>query len=168
MPTYKIHDNGGTPFIVTVAGKHATVKATETGKVVYESDFEKAWIGKHTRKYVSDSYYTGPGQLGNSILLQIDELTHIWIGWKILQFKLNKGEEVTAFDSPIGNNDVPYPVVFTNQRVLFMVEEKSLPLELLDPKQDQYAQLYGFVGPAGLKKEAKKFRVKVLVKRQGF
>ena len=166
MPTYKIHDNGGTPFIVTVSGKHATVTATENGNEVYKTAFVRSWIGKHTRKYVEDSYYTGPGQLGNSILLQIDESTHVWIGWKILEFKLNKGEEVTGFDSPIGNNDVPYPAVFTNQRVLFMLDEKALPLELLDPKQDQYAQLYGFIGPAGLKKVAKKFRTKLLVKRQ--
>jgi hypothetical protein len=85
---------------------------------------------------------------------------------KILQFELGAGEEVTDFDSPIGNNDVPYPTVYTNKRVLLMIEEKALPLKAVDPKLDPYDQYYGHIGAGGLKNLAKKFRMKVLVKRQ--
>lgn len=105
-------------------------------------------------------------RFGNSILLATRPRKFIWIGWKVLQFELAAGEEITDFDSPIGNNDdVPYPAVYTNKRVLLMIEEKALPLEVVDPKLDPYAQLYGFVGEGGLKKLAKKFKFKTLVKR---
>lgn len=172
MPTYKIHDNGGTPFTVSLNGSKATVTRWDfdwnadksvRGPVVLETEYHHAWIGKNKRKY--DGYWDESGQLGNSILLAVGSHKFVWIGWKILQFELGAGEEVTDFDSPIGNNDVPYPVVYTNKRVLLMIEEKALPIEAVDPKLDPYGQFYGFIGTGGLKKLAKKFRAKVLVKR---
>lgn len=174
MPTYKIHDNGGTPFTVSLNGSKATVTSwgydwdaekSVKGLVVLETEYHHAWIGKNKRKYDG---YDGPtsGQLGNSILLAVGSSKFIWIGLKILQFELGAGEEVTDFDSPIGNNDVPYPTVYTNKRVLLMIEEKALPLKAVDPKLDPYDQYYGHIGAGGLKNLAKKFRMKVLVKRQ--
>lgn len=173
MPTYKIHDNGGTPFTVSLNGSNAVVTRWNydwnadkpvKGPVVLETEYMKAWVGRNKRKY--DGYLDESGQLGNSILLATGPRRFIWIGWKILQFELGAGEEITDFDSPVGNNDVPYPAVYTNKRVLLMIEEKALPIEAVDPKLDPYGQLYGFIGAGGLKNLAKKLRVKTLVKRQ--
>ena len=176
MPTYKIHDNGGTPFTVAVNKEDKTVVVTRwtydidtdkpvKGPVVLTTGYEEIWLGRHTLRYDPDHYYHGPGQLGNSILLRMKANTYIWIGWKILQFTLPSNETVVHFDSPIGNNDVPYPTLFTDRRALLMIEGISLPIDVLNPKQDPYAQYYGHIGPS-LKKHATRFRAKVLVPRQ--
>lgn len=173
MPTYKIHDNGGVPFTVAIKDGAAVVTKWDyeydTGKpikgpVVFETKYRKAWIGKHTRRYEPDYYDMEPGQLGNSILLQEGDKTYVWVGWEILRFDLGRDEEVVEFDSPVGNNDVPYPALFTNKRVLLMIEGVALPIDEVDPKQDPYAQYYGHVVP-NLEKVGKTFRTKVLVKR---
>jgi hypothetical protein len=173
MPTYRIHDNGGTPFTVSLNGSKVTVTSWSydwdadkpvKGPVVLETEYQHAWIGKNKRKY--EGYYEESGQLGNSILLAVGPRKFIWIGLMILQFELGAGEEVKDFDSPIGNNDVPYPAVYTNKRVLLMIEGVALPIEAVDSKLDPYAQYYGHIGVGGFKKIAKKFKSKTLVKRQ--
>ena len=177
MPTYKIHDNGGTPFTVAVDKTAKTAVVTSwgydfdtekriKGPVVLTTGYEEIWIGRHSRRYEPEDYYERePGQLGNTILLRVKGNTYIWIGWKILQFTLPANEIVVAYDSPIGNNDVPYPAVFTNRRVLLMIEEVSVPNDALNLKGDPYAQYYGHGSPS-LKKRAARLRAKVLVPRQ--
>jgi len=70
MPTYKIHDNGGTPFTVSLNGSKATVTRWNydwnadkpiKGPVVLDTEYMKAWIGRNKRKY--DGYYDENGQV---------------------------------------------------------------------------------------------------------
>lgn len=143
MPSYYIHDNGGRPFKVTIDGIRAIVRSTRTDIIVLETEYTQIWIGHNNHKHTyHNMYYEYPKQRGNSILLRAPSGTYFWIGWKILRLELNQHERVIEFDSPVGNNDVPYPVIFTNQRVILLIEEITLPINDMDPREDPYVQFY--------------------------
>lgn len=106
---------------------------------------ERVWAPRFTDAHVSPS-----DGLGNSILLQIDRnhdsfsgvragsarrpsrakirqsgFRYVFIGMSIFQF--DTSEPITTFESPIGNNDVPYPVALSSQEAFFLIEQERLP-----------------------------------------
>ena len=115
--TYKIHDNGGTPFVVEDDGKAVTVFKT----VYANGEYETYTIGKQVRTQPYKKLFVGDNDLhlpdyekkgsakGNTLLLQISATKYMYIGNKIYTFELMKGDTVKAYYSPVGNSDVPYP-----------------------------------------------------------
>jgi hypothetical protein len=70
--------------------------------------------------------------LGNALLLQIptDKLssqkyTYVYIGNSIYEFTTKK--PITEFESPIGNNNVPYPAALSAKEAFFLLERLRLP-----------------------------------------
>lgn len=104
----------------------------------------QVWVPRYANLYLS-SYES----LGNSLLLQIDRNLdsrtllrpapaempaattrrsghrYVFIGGNVGQF--DTSEPISAFESPVGNNDVPYPVAISESEVFFPVEALRLP-----------------------------------------
>lgn len=124
--TYYTHDNGGRPFKVTVRGANVAVyranyEDTAAAKPKYDelvASFvaQKTFVGLSRGSISSGA--TGRWTNGNSILVQLSRLRYVFIGSSIASF--TAPQEITAYYSPVGNNDVPYPVARTADFALFM------------------------------------------------
>lgn len=162
---YFIHDNGGRPFLVYVAGnkvwiyKHSKEIIVEDQKdfdnpkyyteLVKEYTAKQVFIGKSPKNEMTKySGGHGPKFTGNSILLKIGDKRYVSIGWTIYEFSTK--DEITEYHSPVGNNDVPYPVAIGTDYVYFMIEDVYVAKELFEdfPKKYKwhdhaYAKLWG-------------------------
>lgn len=179
---YMIHDNGGRPFLVCIKNKDAFVYKLSSAyneirneiknyfynELIAKYHFDKIFIGKSpltdTTKY-SAGY--GPKFDGNSILLKIKD-KYVFIGQDIYEFKPKN--EIIAYYSPVGNNDVPYPVAFTKENVYFMLDKTYVPLHYFeDFNNKELIDAYSYYWAANnpLNKYAKKMiGVKIIEKRQ--
>ena len=154
---YDIHDNGGRPFRVIVNNTGITVykqSLIDNNDDVYNLDEEiyEDIILKlnHFLGYWSgfdSSYYK---MHGNSILIQLDTNKYLYIGDTIYAFMTN--EKIIDYVSPVGNNDVPYPIAYGNKYVYFMLDQKKMKISDLETPvsvanaEDLYSQFYGFTG----------------------
>lgn len=89
------------------------------------------WIGKspkNDRTNYSNSF--GKEFDGNTILVQKDKETYIYIGEEILSFKLkiknNNKNKIIYYVSHIGNNDVPYPYAIDSLGNYYLMVEKKI------------------------------------------
>ena len=126
--TYMIHHNYSVPFIVDVsAGKVTVFKATfkdnkvfEKAAVIKEIAYKQIWIGDNM---LGGKYYAKKGQYkGNSILMETAAGKYVFIGHIMMEFSLQPGDTVVQYNSPVGNNDVPYPSIMGKNFVYFMWE----------------------------------------------
>jgi hypothetical protein len=149
MPTYKIHDNGGRPFIVKEKDKHITVfkqeynfkkNTMEKPVQVFETDYEHLWVGSKSKFQHPQNWL--PAFRGNSLLVKIKEGDYIFIGWEIYSFKTMKGDEIEKYYSDVGNNDVPYPFAIGKTHVYLMTENVAIRRDVLDMDKDIYNQHY--------------------------
>ncbi len=140
--TFLIHNNRSRPFLVAIKDKVA--KIFRLGKNIKTGDFwtnvvdyyytdlikeyvcERIFIPKgydaidlHNHKLKNHKYLRG-----NSILLKVKN-KYIYIGDEIYEFKTK--DEIIEYYSPIGNNDVPYPIAFGKENIYFMPEHFFLP-----------------------------------------
>jgi hypothetical protein len=120
MEEYYTHDNGGRPFKVQLQDDTARVFIAEYqghneedsepqyNKLIFTTSYQEAFVGYSRRNRMtlrSRSY--GDDYDGNSILLRIKDLEYIFIGHTVFRFiALNT---INKYESPVGNNDVPYP-----------------------------------------------------------
>jgi hypothetical protein len=143
---YRVHDNGGRPFLV-VFPTSATVQIYKIPKKVRDNwDWDKEspknedyselvksytivklFIGKSPKTGMFskinkgyDSYFDG-----NSILLQLSSDRYVFIGWDIYEFTFP--EQIVEYVSPVGNSDVPYPVAISTNYAIFMNDKVYLP-----------------------------------------
>jgi hypothetical protein len=87
--------------------------------------YKKAFIGKSRKnKFTVGSGAYGPEFDGNTILLQISQIQYIYIGpcgsWcGIIKFR--SSEQITRFESPVGNSNVPhaYAITETGKYIIF-------------------------------------------------
>lgn len=163
---YDIHDNGGRPFRVEVAGKNVVIyKGTPTrgpdGELDYDNmDYSKVikklavtavHVGQSTcnkAAYIKDE--CGKWATGNTMLLHLRGNKYVYVGPEIYEFTME--DDFEAFYSQVGNNDVPYPVVVGSKYVYFLLDgdHKTLPKSLftgrMNPTEwaDAYAYYYGY------------------------
>lgn len=130
---YMIHFNGGIPFSVTINDQNVKVYLTVFGekRVTCESEpilqFQSilTFIGKSPRNKMTEySGAHGKNFDGNSILLQIDSSTYVFIGSEIFSFKAEN--QIVDFVSPVGNSDVPYPYAFDNDGNCYLLIENVM------------------------------------------
>lgn len=78
-------------------------------KLVKHIKFIKSFVGKSPINNMT-KYSGGHGKKfdGNTILLQKNKNTYVFIYMGIEEFKVFN-DEIVKFVSPVGNNDVPYP-----------------------------------------------------------
>jgi len=92
-------------------------------------------------------------------------------------YEFSTTDEIKEYKSPIGNNDVPYPVAFGEQNVYFMLDEEFVPIKNLPKltkniKNDMYSYYYGHLGDdkmvQGMKTKQKMKNVEIVHKRMYF
>jgi len=126
--TYMIHDNYSVPFIVDVSAGKATVfkttfednKAFEKAGVLMEIAYKQIWIGDNMlggKGYAKKGVYKG-----NSILIHAAGGKYVFVGHIMMEFSLQPGDTVVQYNSPVGNNDVPYPSIVGKDFIYFMWE----------------------------------------------
>jgi len=158
---YYTHDNGGRPFKVDVAGDIRVFLETgfdeKTQKTTYAT--EPAHTFAAERVFVGQSGFNdmtafsgghGPDFDGNSLLLKISEGEYVWIGSTIFAFHTE--HEIVRYESPVGNNDVPYPyAVDSHGRYYLLIENvilSAVPESCCEPYTYYYDHHY-VVYPAG-------------------
>ena len=128
---YLIHDNGGRPFLVNINGKDVSIfklpKDVEEDKDTSKSDYtelvkeyknvKKVFIGKSVKPKDDSAYYAAWGKEfdGNTILIEIQDKRYCLVAERIVEFSTK--DSIEKFESPVGNNDVPYPLAYGSQYV---------------------------------------------------
>ncbi len=155
---YLIHDNGGRPFCVYVDEMQSEVhiyKSSDNSLKDYlvhigTYKFLQIFIGLSPLNPMTEfSGGHGPDFDGNSILLKIDNLKYMFIGEKIYTFTtLNN---ITAFESPVGNNDVPYSyAIDSEENYYFLIgdihDSGILKIDNILKRNDPYSYFYYMLG----------------------
>lgn len=162
---YFIHDNGGRPFMVTVESKKVSVFGRK--KTLYFEDDEdeiKTWGEAQNPKFYDVPVLEIPDYsniwipddeslckknnklaenfaLGNSILVEKQKLSYVYIGMDIKSFETL--DPIVKYESPVGNNDVPYPwAKDAKNRIYLMLEDVSFHLKEDEDKGDPYQPYY--------------------------
>lgn len=151
MKTYITHDNGGRPFKVVLETKTSIGTGTArvfkwlenkmySSKPVYTVKYMRAFVGKSPRCPMTEfSGAYGPTYDGNSILLYLGHDEYVYIGNSIKTFV---STEIVEYNSPVGNNNVPYPYAFTSDgRCHLVIEDVTIvlpPGQSQDPYQYYY------------------------------
>ncbi len=97
---------------------------------------------------------------GNSLLIQLAPLKYVYVGSYIYSFETET--PVTNYFSPIGNNDVPYPVAYGTNEVYFMCDdcyvtnEQIVTSRTAEEAANMYSEFYGHT--PGPKKEISRIR----------
>lgn len=154
---YQIHDNGGRPFFVEIAGSKVTVlKNMNTGtwdnkgmykeievspKMLFEITAKQVFIGKRSKAGGYDGLPPSKA-IGNSILLKVGAGKYMFIGHEIFEFQTVDGEEIKEYYSDIGNSDVPYPYAIGSNSIYIMLDKVSVDKSYFDLKQNIYDQYY--------------------------
>lgn len=150
--TYMIHHNYSVPFIVDVFAGKATVfktsfeenKAFEKAGVFKEFAYKQIWIGDNM---LGGKHYAKKGVYkGNSILMEIAGGKYVYVGHTIMEFSLQPGDTVVRYNSPVGNNDVPYPSIVGKDFIYLMWEVVNngpgyTPVALFDTKKNATNQI---------------------------
>lgn len=186
--TYFIHENYDRPFLVYVKNNTVHIYKIPTKKYYYrEKDYslddsknkpfyiELVKIYKTKKMFIGKSPLTpmtkfsgGHGSTfnGNTILLQIETNKYVYIGSNIYEFKTN--DIIEDYYSPIGNNDVPYPVALGTKNIYFMLDKTYVPNNKFEnltnkDKIDAYSYYYGHSGDEKLSKYSEKMKsIKIL------
>ena len=170
MEMYLTHNNGDRPYMVTVDGKkveifkrHKSKKfhspliedynikiaaynnvsdvfVGEIPKIRYESNPLGSFLGlEKTPNYLTKKYRDK--FQGNTILIHLQKSQYVFVESCIYTIDL-KGDKIQKFISPVGNNDVPYPVAYGEKYIYFLtsgfkerrVSKSIIPVRLLDPE----------------------------------
>lgn len=167
---YNTHDNGGRPYRVIANNRGIQIKVESCSDDVDDEVFEDYMKITKFRGYWSgfdSEFCCGYEAHGNSILIQLTKHKYMSIGFGIYTFE--SSEEIIDYVSPIGNNDVPYPVAYSKNRVYFMLDRQyinKLDLEYeatVFNAENLYSEFYGHLGSKkGSHKKYKFSKVKVL------
>lgn len=150
--TYLIHDNGSKPFLVAIKNNIAKIfkinKNIEKkdnppdyyyNQLIKEYKFNKIFIPKGYDAIDIKDYKE---YQGNSILLETKD-NYVYIGTEIYEFNID--DEVINYYSPVGNNDVPYPIAIGNENVYFMLDKKYVELSYFNNfKKIDFINAYGY------------------------
>jgi len=146
---YKIHDNGGVPFIVYITSSLVSVFRIPKNTYIWQTNWSSNFIDNipyYTELVVQ---FKDPLQIfigdnkrnndGNSLLIQISPRKYVFIGESIYSFLTM--DKIHTFFSQIGNSDVPYPVAESDKNVYFMLDKVILDKNTF-PKLDNYFDAY--------------------------
>ncbi len=169
--TYFIHENYDRPFLVYVRNNTVHTYKIPTKKYYYsEKDYSKddsknkPFYIELVKIYKTKKIFIGKSPLipmtkfsgghgnkfdGNTILLQIEPNKYVYIGSNIYEFKTN--DIIENYYSPVGNNDVPYPVALGTKNIYFMLDKTYVPNNKFEnltnkDKIDAYYYYYGHSG----------------------
>ena len=184
--TYFIHDNGSQPFLVAIKDKTAKIYKIGKDVAVGYGNVPAYYYTDLIEEFKCDKIFIPKGYdgidifygimkdykefRGNSVLLQVKD-KYVYIGSEIYEFK--PSDEIIEYYSPVGNNDVPYPVAIGKENVYFMLESDKtyVPIKYFEGFKkidfiDAYGYYYGHIGNKKFEALAKKMKgVKMIHKR---
>lgn len=184
--TYFTHDNGGRPFLVVIDKKNVNIY--KVPKKIYDENFEdlsknksnyselikeyknvkQIFIGKSSSQSEMAKWSGGYGKNfdGNSILIEIKDKQYCYIGNTINEFTTK--DKIKKYESPVGGNDVPYPVAYSDESIYFFefnnIKRLSKDLFTSLKVDDLWKKYYGD-GRKGLEKSSQKIKSKLIHKR---
>jgi len=187
---YLTHDNGGRPFLVTIDGKHVCIYRVPKAKANMLDDFPakedysemvkeykgvtKIFIGKSSAKSKMAKFSGGHGSKfdGNTILIEISPKRYCHIGCDVFEFSTK--DSIQKYDSPVGNNDVPYPLAYGTEYLYFLISPcEYIPKHVVsdtlttDELWDKFHGVFKEGGPwvSEVDKDKKKLKIKMIQKR---
>ena len=175
---YLIHDNGGRPFLVVINEKNVYIYKVPKNNLLTEykkkdytelikeyKNVKKVFIGKSKKPNENAVYHSvyGSKYNGNTILLEIKPKKYCLIADTIIEFSTK--DTIEKYDSPVGNNDVPYPVAYgTNNIYFFLDKQIYIPKDSVE-KMTTDKLWQKFIGECcPWKSELDKFKKKLIVK----
>lgn len=125
---YDIHDNGGRPFKVIITNDGIQIYTylnhdqPEYNILLHTfPEFLGYWSG-YDSSYIHPKC-TEPSH-GNSLLIQISKTKYVYIGDNIYSFETD--DIILDYISPVGNNDVPYPIAYGKDNIYFMLDKQFI------------------------------------------
>lgn len=97
-------------------------------------------IVKYSRIFIGQDINLGRFASGNSILVELKSKMYIFIGSHIYNFQTT--DDIIAYESPIGNSNVPYPYAVGTKYIYLMIENVYFPKNFSENK-DSYNIYYG-------------------------
>lgn len=169
---YKIHDNRNIPFSVYVCSqyikiiqspefnkKNSITPITEANTFKIKK-FKGVFVGLDTGLFTNEN--------GNTILIKLNKNKYIFIGDEILYIETK--DEILNYYSPIGNNDVPYPIAYGTEFVYSITMKayskiSDFEIELNAINSDLIS---GIMYGNGIPKiKSKKMNCKIIIDRDG-
>jgi len=180
---YFIHDNGGRPFLVYITDdEHVFIYKQPEDMYIWEADYgddnqwmyvelvkeynpTAIWVGKSPKNRATE-FSGGAGRQfdGNSILLALGKDKYVFIGQEIYEFSMQPGDVPDKYYSPVGNNDVPYPVLWGKNNIYFMLDRlftdcaEGYEMKNDRERSDAYLYFYGHLGESALSRKTKKMK----------
>ena len=184
---YLTHYNGGRPYLVQVKGNEVNIYCINNEEFIYNwkhllsnEDMiynrlvksikaQKVFIGNSPKIEMTD-YSGGYGSEfhGNTVLVQISENKYVYIS--VVIEEITTKDEIVDFVSPVGNNDIPYPVALGTDNIYYLLENKKVDLKLVPEYMlknkkwyDSYELIYN-ENPV----KSQKIKSKTIHKKKGF
>ena len=152
IQTYFIHHNGDRPFKVLINDNIVELYKNDNNTSHIQTFFpNKIFIGESKLNPMTE-FSGGHGDefLGNSILLEIDGnedgYEYEFIGRSIFSF--HTIGKIVTYESPVGNNDVPYPYAIDEFGNVFLLIEDTVLIdteqlrEIIQNEKDPYDYYY--------------------------
>jgi hypothetical protein len=175
---YLVHHNYSRPFMVVINGNNVKIykpvdqMSDDYSKLVKEyKKTQKVFVGKSSIKSEMAKRARGHGKKfdGNTILIEVSKGRYCFVGHIVYEFSTK--EDIVKYESPVGNNDVPYPIAYGEKYLYFLesegryVEKNKFSGENVDILWEEYIGKFSrFKGWNGLEKESKKIKSKILSK----
>lgn len=145
MPKYFIHNNYSKPYLVIIKDDIAEIykdNKNNYDKLYKKYKFIKKYIGKSSGLSKACAHKKEDSKLfnGNTIILQLTTTKYVYIGPTIYEFNIK--EKVKKYYSPVGNNDIPYPVLLTSEYIYFMLDRKKVAIENIYNNNINYEDAY--------------------------
>lgn len=164
---YLTHDNGGRPFRVNIRGDTLNIYKTDPKEYIWDFEYDIVNVMEYysylVKSYKVDRIWIGDDsydpydpiaseKIGNSVLARIwsnsVNPTYIFVGNKIYTFQTDN-DQINEFYSPVGNNDVPYPVAESDNKYYFMLDSVEMNKNgFVRSNGDLYFDFYGHAGQA--------------------
>lgn len=125
------HYNGGRPYLVYVKNNELMIYEIDDkyhflNKDLESEEKETYWMyTKLVKKYKTKKIFIDNG---SSLLAMLSKYKYVFIGFMVYEFSTDK-ELINNFKSPIGPNDVPYPIARGDKNLYFMLEKKYISKE---------------------------------------
>ncbi len=150
---YKVHDNGGRPFLVVIEKNEINVFThgenndenndedyNYTIHILTIVNFLGYWNGYHPANPTDTRF------MGNSILVQLNPHKYIFIGKNIYMF--STFDIIYDYYSEVGNSNVPYPVALGEDNTYYMLDCKYLTnnqIPIVIQPLELYSYYYGHI-----------------------
>jgi hypothetical protein len=132
---YQIHDNGGRPFSVRVIGNQCIINDNyDSNREILRFDCLSVMVGNGSSAH----------ELGNTILLHLKNKEYVFIGPEIYSFRSES--QIVKYESPVGNNDVPYPYAVNADNDIFLLSENVIIMhnEKVNERMKNYKNPYDY------------------------